>query len=406
MRNADNPSTASDLETDVETHFNALGEPNASPQGADAEDSFGNMFATFLDPLVVRNPDVRRFWSLSMAARYLCFHHNPNQTYVQNPDGATLNALLDSLAPNSNAMFQPDDPTTYAANPIIVPDYPATGKVWPEAIDDLLRPNGFGMAFRLGTDGNGNPFTYLDVFRRQDGSPSAYKNLYLQAYGQTLDPGATNLGAAHLERDIRGLANSITVDSSLVRYEASFVLAPGFSIAQADAQDAVSLAGFDMNNPSFFNANTDKYRLYVFDETGEGHWDFGKAALETAATVLDSLFNNGQSGTLPPALKRRRVPIGELFTLDSADKPLKAQLAISTNYTGAQPGLWDGTGTWQTINGGFDLLDDRLGIWINTLNPNRWQIGASRATERLIPRASFTAWKIKRFRRPPTSPCA
>ena len=379
MRNADIPSTVADFETDVETHFNPSGQPNASPQGADAKDSFGNTFATFLDALLVRNPDVRRFWSLSMAARYLCFHHNPDQKYVQNPDGAALDALLDSLAPNSNATFQPNDPNTYTSSPIIVPDFPATGKVWPEALDELLRPNGFGMAFRLGTDANGNPFTYLDVFRRQDGSPSSYKDLYLQAYGQTLDPGATNLGAAHLERDIRGLANSITVDSSLVRYEASFVLAPGFNVAQADAQDANSLAGFDLNNPSFFNSNPDKYRLYVFDETGEGHWDFGKAALETTATSLDSLFNDGGTGTPPPTLKRRRVPIGELFTLDSADKPLKAQLAISTNYTGARPGLWDGTGTWQTINGGFDLLEDRLGIWIKVPNPNRWHIGASRA---------------------------
>lgn len=378
IRNADAPFTPSDVKTDVETHFNPSGQPNASPQNADSKDAFGNSFAVFLDPLLVRNPDVRRFWSLSMAARYLCFHHNPAQKYVLNPDGASLDALLDSLAPVSNATFQPNDPSTYTSRPIIVPDFPATGKVWPEALEALLRPNGFGMAFRLGTDVNGNPFTYLDVFRRDDGSPSASKDLYLQAYGASLDPAATNLGGAHLERDIRDLANAVTVDSSLVRYEASFVLAPGFVVDPADARDSAALAAFDMNNPGFLASGSDKYRLYVFDETGDGHWDFGKQAQSFSATSLDSLFNQGRSGPSRPALKRRRIPIGELLTLDPADKPLKARLSISTNYTGAQPGLWNGTGTWQPINGGFELLEDRLGIWIGVPNPNRWQIGESR----------------------------
>ena len=379
MRHADTPTTVADVTTNLETHFNPEGEPNATPSGADAVDGYGNTYPTFLDPLVVRPADIRRPWTLPMAARYLCFHHNPDQAYIKNPDGSLLDSLLDSRSPNSNALFQPDDPTTYGSQPILVPDYPATGKAWPTVLSELLEPNGFGMAFRLDTDATGNPFTSLDIFRRQGGTSSTYKDLYLQNYGSTLEPGQTNLGAAHLARDISGVANSFTVESSLIRYEASFVLAPGFAVASSDAVDGNALSAYDRNNPNF-SKNVDKYRLYVFDETGEGHWDFGSGATLTTTPSLAALFFDPTSNRPVPYVRRRRIPLGELFTLDQAQRPLKAQLSISTNYSGTQPGLWDGSGTWQVVTGGFELLKDRLGIWINSTNPNGWNVGASKAS--------------------------
>ena len=379
MRHADAPTTVSDVATAVEAHFNPGGQPNATPQGADATDPNGNTYPTFLDPMVIRSQDVRRPWSLPMAARYLCFQQNPDQAYVQNPDGSVLDNLLDSRSPISGAIFQPSDPTTYTSRPIIVPDYPATGKAWPAVLHDLLEPNGFGMAFQINTDPSGNPYTTLEVFRRQDGVPSTYKDLYLQAYGSVLDPGQSNLGAAHLARDISGVANAFAVESGLIRYEASFVLAPGFPIAASDATDGNALSEFDRNNPNFPN-NADKYRLYVFDETGEGHWDFGGGATVYTVPSLAALFVDPSTNSTspPPYVRRRRVPFGELFSVDQAQRPMKAQLSISANYAGASPGLWDGSGTWQVVTGGFELLKDRLGIWINTTNPNGWNIGASR----------------------------
>src|SRR4029077_1501335 len=47
--------------------------------------------------------------------------------------------------------------------------------------------------------------------------------------------------------------------------------------------------------------------------------------------------------------------------------------------SGASPGIWDGTGTWQAVTGGFDLLRDRLGGWVNVTNPNGWNIGVPTA---------------------------
>ena len=378
MRDADNPVAGGDAATDVVAQFNPQGRPNATPAGAEVADRSGNVYPTFLDPLVVRDPDVRRKWSIPMAVRYLCGRENAAQAYVRNPDGATIDALFDSRTPASGAGLDQSNPAGVESDPLEVPDYPATGKAWPNAVEELIRPAGFGMAFRLEADDAGNPVTTLDLFRRQDGSPAVAKDLFLQTRGSLYDPNQTNVSAAQLARDCAGVANAYTVESELVRYEATFILAPAFAVAAADAASPASLRAFDRNDPSFARVNHDKYRLYTFDETGEGHWDWSSSAMVTKATSLAPLLG-GDSRSPQPVAKRRRVPIGTLFSLDPNRKPLAAQLSISTDYAGTQPGLWDGTGTWQPVQGGFELLRDRLGVWIHAANPNGWAIGASKS---------------------------
>jgi hypothetical protein len=373
MRDSDDPDVVSDYETDLVTQFNPGGLPNATPEDADAVDDSGNTYPTFLDPRVVRDPDVRRAWTLPMAVRYLCYRYNPDQTYVTNPAGSLIDGLLDSVDPDSG------DTESGQVEPLLVPDYPATGKAWPAVVRDLIEPHGFGMAFRLQSDQQGNPTTTLDIFQRQGSSTASYKDLFLQPRGSALDPSQTNLAEAQLARDTSGMANAFCVESGLVRYEASFILAPGFSISEGDGGSSSTLAAFDKNGTDFSQDNHDKYRLYVFDETGEGHWDWKASEISSETPSLDDLLGT-EDDPASGYVKRRRVPIGELFTLDPNQKPLKAQLSISTNYKGLQPGLWDGTGTWQPIGGGFELLNDRLGIWINVPNPNSWNIQACKVS--------------------------
>jgi len=383
MRDANDPNTVSDQATDLVTHFNPQGIPNATPAGADASTPAGDTFPSFLDPYLARSSAPQRLWTLPMAVRYLCFRHNADQTYVANPNGSLIDAVLDSRSPASSGGggLLPGQPGGYASNDLIVPDYPASGKAWPAVIRDLLAPNGFGMAFRVATDDSGNPTTTLDLFRLQDGSSANLKDLYLQPRGATLDPGQTNLGEADLARDMSGIANAVTVESGLIRYEASFILAPGFPIASGDAAGASGLAAFDKSSPSFSQTNHDAYRLYVLDETGEGHWDRSSSGLSKTVPPLDDLFREEQgNSSLKSYVARRRVPIGTLFSVDANQKPLNARLSISTDYRGTQPGLWDGTGTWQAVGGGYELLKDRLGIWISAPNPNSWNIQPSRAS--------------------------
>ena len=376
MRNSDDPRRVSDVETDLVTYFNPSGRPNATPSGADATDESGNAYPTFLDPLLVRSPDLRRYWTLPMAVRYLCYRFNPDETYTKNPDGEMIDSLLDSRSPTVGVQVNPADPSRFQSQSILVPDYPATGKPWPVALHELLEPNGFGMVFRLETDDNGSPVTRLDLFRRQDGSSNSYKELYLQSAGDFLDPTRTNLAAAKLARDTSRVANIYSIESRPTRYESSFVLAPGFPINPSDASDVNTMKQFDRADPSFAQVNRDKYRLYVFDETGEGHWDFNSSSMKIDATSLVSLLGNDGENSFP-VVKRRRVPSGVLFTTDANLKPLRARLSVSNNYTGSSPGLWDGSGTWQNIVGGFELLQDRLGIWVQVSNPNGWNIGFS-----------------------------
>ncbi len=377
MRDADDPSTGEDVFTSLPTHFNPAGRPNASPEGADAVDPSERTYPTFLDPLVVREPDVRRHWTVAMASRYLCYGYNPDETFVRNPDGDLIDALLDSRIPRPGADFSPDDPDTYESEPLLVADYPATGKPWPVALAEILEPHGFGLSFQLATRPDGHPETQLQLFRRQDGSPGSYKELLLQPRGSQLDPSQSNLAEAHVARDVSGVANVIAVHGRPTRYEASFVLAPGFPIAAADAANSAALRAFDRNSDDFAREKSAFYRLYVLDETGEGHWDFNTSSLLHTPTRLGDLFRDDEPSNDPDYVFRRRPPIGELFTLDANRIPLRAKLAISVDYQGSQPGLWDGTGTWQTVEGGFELLRDRLGIWIAVPNPNGWNIQAS-----------------------------
>jgi hypothetical protein len=376
MRDADGPTLIKDIETDLITHFNPRGQPNATPAGADTMDQAGNQYPAFLDPLVIRNPDIRRFWTIPMAISYICHYYNSDQLYVNNPDTSILDALLDSRSPKDGVEFSPDDSLSYVSSKLVVADYPATGKVWPAVVRDLLEPNGFGMSFRLQTDLHGNPFTTLEIFRRQAGESATYKDLHLQAYGETLNPARTNISQARLARDLTGIANAFTVESDLIRYEASFVLAPGFPISGSDAINTPTLKAFDRNDPAFAQSNHDRYRLYIFDETGEGHWDFVSSSMVASVPSLNTLLQDGGFASRS-FVKRRRVPFGDLLSTDANRKPLKPQLAISSDYSGPTPGLWNGTGTWQTVMGGFELLRDRLGIWISVQNPNSWYVGAS-----------------------------
>ena len=75
---------------------------------------------------------------------------------------------------------------------------------------------------------------------------------------------------------------------------------------------------------------------------------------------------------------KHRKPIGDLLTKGPDGRPLQARLSYATNYTGTKPGLWDGvTGTWQNIAGGWELLPDRIGIYVNVQHPNTWHVGAA-----------------------------
>jgi len=361
MRNAGAARVVADTPTDLPAQFNPSGLPNCTPDGYMAGSMSGGhdyRYPTFLDPTVIQQPtDARTYWSVNKALRYLIFNGNPTQQYVTNPDGGYLDGLL--LSPGNLG----DTP-----RPIPCPDTPITGKDWPGTVNRLVGESGFGTVFALGTSGAGLPVTSFNVFASQAGP---VKQLYLYPRGTAFDARLFNVGSSRLHRDLADVVNQQTVSGGLDRWEASFILAPGFPMVATDGAPA-NLKSYDRDNA----ANASIYRNYIFDETSDGHYAIGTNTPIALATSLDGLFGAPISG-LPNYVRRRRPGIGKLISVDPlTNLPYEARLAISANYTGPSPGLWDGSGTWQNITSTtWRLLSDRLGIAITDDNPNRWEIG-------------------------------
>ena len=360
-RNSQTPETVSDVPTDLLAQFNPRGVPNACPSTAESgTDPY--TYPVFLDPLVKGTDsdgnDYPRPFTLDMAAAQLIYVNNTGEL-VANPERSTLNDLLVSQVPGG-AGYDPNNPSTYTIIPIQVPDTPITGRNWPNILHDLLKDRGFGMAFALNGSG-ADPLTYLDLWRKQ---ATTAKPVLLPARGSSFDPRWCNVGAAGLSRDLTPVVNHWRVRGALDRYEVSLVLAPGFPSAPGDA---ATLNLYDSADPAFADsANYNAYRLWVFDESGEGYYLNTVTTRSTGTpTSLDSVFGGPDEDGVPVYVARRRPTIGTLFTPDAMGRPLKARLAISTDYAGAYPAVWDGSGHWHEDCKGWQPLHDQIGIRID-----------------------------------------
>jgi hypothetical protein len=398
LRNADEAfqsDGSADVQTDLIARFNPVAgefwdaQPNATPEGADAGDA-PLQYPVFLDWRIVRSPDPRRAWTLGMLARYLLGQRaDDEQTYVDNPPSEILSQIdemLQAIVPQGAGLDGPidvTDPSTYTLQDIEVDDLVGSERPWPEVLQKAISPYGMHLVFTTGREDLGGqlpiPTNTIGFVRRDGLFGLPPKLLHLQA-GDTLDPGRSNIEGLRLVRDTTNVKNAVEIKAGPDRYEVSLVLAPGFPISPEDAASASSIKSFDFTDPSFDKLNSDKYRLYVFDETGDGHWDWSTHGMTSGlATDLSTVFEPGNEGG-PTFAARRRPPIRQLVSTDPNGIPLDARLAISQDYNGDVPGVWDGTGTWQKIAGGFALCPDRIGILINTPNPNGWNIGSPTAS--------------------------
>jgi hypothetical protein len=389
VRDADKAAVADeDIETDLPARFNPDGHPNASPGVLDADDKpqdgpttkdsgdGDDRYPVFLGPIWPRNKvgtEVIRPWTLGMAARYIVARGNPDEEYTHYAALKQLDDILKAIKPKEEGgSIDRDNDQTYVLESIVVQDFEVTGDPWPVALDRLISPHGFAMRFALETDDDGDPSWRLSIYRKDDNVH--VKTLQLQRAGEALDPAATNVGSLHLARDGHGIVNRYVVDSRAERIEASFVLAPGFAI---DPADATTLHEFIEGDTDFTGTAVDAYREWIFDECGEGHWDFGTSATVTDWPSLDGALKRDPEAKDRTYAHRRRPGRRTLFSVDDEGKPYRAKLHVSKDYAGAQPGIWDGeSGTWQEINdGGWELMQDRLGIRITAKDPNNFNGG-------------------------------
>ena len=431
-----------DHPTDLPTRFNPDGLPNATMLDGDSgEDPGGTKsYPVFFDPLVIRTPDVRRPWTIAMAARYILQVGNPTQRWVRHDEVLwQIDGLLKVRVPTTDGgAIDPDDPDTFDWADVLCQDLDVTGKTWPEALRALLEPHGWTFTWRISTGkddqdpadptATDRPVYQLDIYRKDD--PPASRTVGLQKAGNVLDPAKTNLAAAGLAFDTARIVNAFTVDTSPVLYEVSVVLAPLFPI---DVADAASPTRKRYALPSGEFSRRRDYRWFGLDETGEGHWDFDKNKLLIAATgtadadslaqfaklikSLSKLFADSGSVEDPPWERddvkqrfavRRRPARRELLTRDVATgEPLSAKLQLvdAAKYPGDVPGLFDpamldkGGGTLQTVReGGWDLLPDRLGIALTCEDPNAWEVGQPKdvigGVSKIIPGSPFASGKV------------
>lgn len=372
-RDASNPKStdkSAQFATDLIARCNPKGLANATDDGVDFDPSPGGAadqkYPCFLDAEVCRDRKIGRRWTLAMLARYLTFTSNQAEAYVRNPEGTDFDEVLVSREPKAGATYDPSDASTYDPKPIIVSDRPLNGRDWPSVLESLIRDKGFGMSFDLTFDGSGNPATTLRVFLLQTGTA---KDVWLPVRGTPFDPETCNLGSADAARSLEPLVNEWVVEGAPLRYEASFLLAPGFPSQASDSASTAALAAFALNQDE---NEQDPYRLFVFNEAGDGYYAPNSTAQLTAVPSLDKVFGAGNY------VPRRRPTLGELISVDADNIPLRARLAIAKDSSGPSPGVWDGSsGTWQTVPSSFELLRDRLGIRITAQDPNGWNIGKS-----------------------------
>jgi hypothetical protein len=368
MRQGPDWTVVADTLTDIRAVFNPRGMSNATPANADHNWAGGKTSPAFVEPLDQRLTNGSRFWTLPMAARFIVYGMNANETFVKCPQDGAFDILY-AREPVSGQSFDPGNPATYTNSPIYPNDKPITGRTWSDLLWEMVHDKGFSYAWRLSSNSSGLPQTALDLYVQQT-QPLKQLNL---SYGP-LDPATSNLQGAGFHRETAALINSWLVDGHLVQYEASFVLACGFP---SQSSDASSLDTYSKNDPSFAT-NSDKYRLYVFDESGDGHYAPGSTTQVATIPSLDSVFGAPVMGVPQYVTGRRRVPQGNLITLDGTGKPRKWTVHISTNYAGSSPGVWDGTGQWQEMStGSVRLLSDRLGIYLDMPNPNSWTVARS-----------------------------
>ena len=394
QRNADDPQNGAVVMTDLPFRFNpadngprAIGGflPNCTPDGYDVNENGDSPYAVFLDPNIDRDPDPRSFWNLSSAVRTILAIYNTqsDDSLVDNPDFGVLDALLQNRRPLEGSQFyDPSNAATYQTDPNVIRDYDATNQAWPVVVAELLDFHGFGMRWVCEDDQYGQPYDYLEIYRKDAAGPTSPKPVFLPATGSDLASSAVNLSAFHAAFDFQSVANQIVVETKPKRYEVSVILAPGFQPATTD-NTAANRGQFrksfidvaDSYFPGSGAAIRAKYRLYLADECGDGHWSFAQAQWIAAPVDLSAIFPANQDGSAT-YVRRYRPGENTLLTKDLNNRPKSAQLALSRDYAGADPPcVWDGTGTWQTINGGWRILDDKLGIEVTVDDPEAWDIG-------------------------------
>lgn len=387
MRDADTPQTSgNEVDTDLPTWFNPTvngkTRPNRTPTGYAVHEGDPDAYHAFLDEMMLSpsgtTPATPDFWTLADFVTYLMWVYNSAEEWVKNPRSATGDSLADYLSavtPEDGQTIDLTDPSTYAFEPIIIRSYDATGKAWDDAVEEQLGYYGFHLFLntREDPDDPGAPLNEYIIYRVDGLDMAAPVELWYPPRGASLLDGLADFTGFAIGRDHHEPFNAVDVETAQVEYEASLILACGFSPDAADVSTPNNFSHSQLANAS--GPTRRKYRYFTFDSIGLGHWDFGGASFVTGQPGDLSPILGAEKDGVWPYVNRQRRGLQELLAIDSLGAPRKAELAISSDYAGAYPAVWDRTGTWRSLGAsGWKLDDLDLAVWITCDNPESWHI--------------------------------
>jgi hypothetical protein len=349
--------------------------PNCTPKDQDTIAGDGNLnHPVFLDPGIERDPDPRTYWTVPKAIKYLLAEH-ANEDFVTLPPFGTLDGLVAYYPADGFDTINPDDPASYKSRDVTIRDYDASNKPWPEVVADLISYAGFVMRWKTGANSSDLPETELIFYRRDEFAAVTPKPLYLDRAHEPLDITRNNITDFHVARDLNVVVNAWDVETAQRQVEVTVVLAPLFQPSAGDASASSRKNFFSSTWTAATTAETmRKYRWFGADECADGHWT--QAGMWDTSTPFDfsAIFEPDDDGE-PSYTVRYRPGSRTLISRDTDGNPLKATLDISFNYEGNTAALWDGSGTWYRIAGGWRLLEDRLGIQVTIQDPSEWNPG-------------------------------
>jgi hypothetical protein len=408
QRDADMPndtSGGSDFEIHASCRFNPS-DNSVGAQGGILGNSTPNAFYTsiinpttnqtenypvFIDPLLIergfeeQNNDQYYVepWFISDAILYILSQPNPGDAYVVWPSNATITTILSTLVPppGSNTF----NPETAVPADCVIRDYDATGKSLPQVLADLLGYAGFLFCWQVDADSDGNPETYLKIYRRDAAAVSLPKLVFLAPSDSGIvDLSTSNLTNFHLARDANAIVNAWRTETNQRQVEISVTLAPLFEPAASDALAVANstTTGRGQFFKSSFTTETPavtqrKYRWYGADECGDGHWNAQTGKWSVQPIDLSPVFPNTNKNT-KSYVSRYRPGSHTLNATDSAGRPLSVMLEICFGMNSSDPYVSTSAtsaANWQLVTGGWRLLPDRLGIEVTVEDPENWNGG-------------------------------
>lgn len=403
----------SDVETDLPCRFNpadrSYGDdggfrPNRTPDNYDTTQADDSEYPTH--PVFVQEGIEGRdadkspaYWSIADALKYLLAEFNPDSKYTEYPALGTLDSILNVVyAKDDTAIFDAGDIQT---DPLLIRDYDASNRPWPEAVAELLGYAGFLMRWDLQADSDGMPATYLRIYRADMMSETPKKSLYLDAPGNSLADGSpNNVVRAHLARDSNAIVNAWQVETSQRTVEIGIYLAPLYQPVTGDASASAwkqyTLSSLKATDASA--AMRRKYRWYGVDELADGHYDLSEEEWVTDKPFdFTGVFPTDEDTGAYTYCNRYRPAAGHLATTDDEGGPIRARLDVAfgvdlSTPAFVLPGDVPAGTKWFNIPGGWRLLPDRLGIEVIVDNPEEWTFKGQESSGTSLLKLSGISW--------------